>query len=584
MWLRLLTLVSLLLSTATLGADTSDAGVPSAPVRMLRVRVLDSEGAPLARGRVQLVPEPLEGLQAWLDLDGRGEANHPAPSPGSYRLIAYWKVEGQFRRYVWEDLELRPGTDDERVELRFAPASAPPISGQVRNLDGLPVAGVTVEARQQFPSVPLDGAFLRNSAWPRELVAAVTDAEGRFTLRPMREGDYGLDVTHEEGLGRVTARTGGPAVDMKLVPRCARTASGRVVDERGAPIRSFQVGSHRFRDAQGRFKLGNACYLNIEAAGFVAHGGPLLSHPSKHVDVPDIVLERGRQLTGRVLGPDGTPRKDVLLSAHWEGITSRPDDARSEASGRFSLGPVPTGREVTLTATWDGSSVRQRIPPGKDGKVTFRLPAEKARLEVRVLNAPGAVLPGAEVQARSDAGTFTLRTDSSGQATRSVPAGTYEVRVSREPRPEPRTPRRFAPLSVQAVEGDTAAVELRAQPPGTGRLRVLLPAPSHYENIHVVPGAHDWPNDARELGRLLEPGLAADSQADVWAQKNVPLIGYTSQEDYSGLVPGPYTVFATNPYDDGPKLLLFRKVVHLPGSGRQVVQVRYEGEDTRRLP
>jgi hypothetical protein len=128
------------------------------------------------------------------------------------------------------------------------------------------------------------------------------------------------------------------------------------------------------------------------------------------------------------------------------------------------------------------------------------------------------------------------------------------------------------------------AVELRAPPRGLGRLRVLLPKPSHYESIYVVPGAHDWPNSGQELSRHLASPLAADAQVDVRVQRRIPLIGYTSQNDFSELEPGPYTVFAMNPYDDGPRLLLFRKVVHLQGPERQVVQVRFEGEDTRRMP
>ncbi|MBZ4415498.1 carboxypeptidase-like regulatory domain-containing protein [Myxococcus sp. RHSTA-1-4] len=595
MWLRVRTLLPLLLSTVALGSPASplpaegaapDAGAPQASARMLRVRVLGPEGAPLPGSKVQLVPEPLEGVHLWLETDDKGESVHPAPAPGRYRVLAYWTAQGRFRRYVWQDVELRPGTDDSRVELRFERRSTPPISGQVRNLDGLPVAGATVEAYQHFPSVPLDEDFLRNTAWPRETTTATTDAEGRFTLEPLRAGDYGLEVRHEEGIGDATARTGGPPVDIMLAPRCARTASGRVVDERGAPVTRFQVDSHRVRDAKGRFTLEGACYLNIEAGGFVSQGFPLLGFKSKHVDMPDIVLERGRQLMGRVLDADGKPVADVQLTAHWTGITSRPDSASTNASGRFSLGPVPTGREVTLTAIWDEGAVRQRIAPGKEGKVTFRFPIENARLEVRILDSEGAPLQGMDVTAESTAGEFSLRTDGSGQAVRSVPAGAYEVRVTREPSLPPsksHVPRRFAPVSVQLPEGGTAPVELRQQR-GTGRLRVLLPRPSHYEGIHVVPGAHDWPADTQALGKHLESRLVADARADLEAQPAVPLIGYTSQNDFSELVPGPYTVFAMNPYDDGPRLLLFRKVVHIRGPERQVVQVRFEGEDTRRLP
>lgn len=575
---------------APVGSSTNDAGVPDADaglaaLQSLQLRVLGPDGAPLAGSHVQLVPESLDSANLWLETNARGEASQPVPAAGRYRAFAFWLEEGHFQRYVWKDLELRPGTDDVRVELRFVRASTPPISGQVMDLEGRPVAGATVTAFQHFTSVPLDGDLLRGTAGPRETVTTTTNAEGRFTLEPLREGEYGLQVTHERGLSDVTGFTGGPSVDMRLVPRCVQSASGRVVDERGAPIKSFRLDSRSVRDAQGRFQLQRACFLNLSAPGYVPRGLPLLSLKSLRTSLPDIVLQKGRQLTGRVTGPAGKPVAEAGLSAFWAGATSTPGPELTPASGRFSLGPVPVGQEVTVVAKWDDRALRQRVAPGKETKVDVRFPAEDSRLEVLVKDASGAPLRGLGVVAEGDWGTVTARTDAEGRVSRSMPSGSYEVRVTHKPSSLSggrRIPYRFAPVRVELAPGGGAPFEILPTP-GSGRLRVLLPEPSHYDSIFVIPGAHPMPADIPGVSALLERPLVADVLPHDREQYSQGIIYYGSQNDFSDLAPGPYTVFATNPRDDGPGLLLFHQVIEVGGRERQVVQVRFEGGDARRL-
>ncbi|WP_164008544.1 MSCRAMM family protein [Pyxidicoccus trucidator] len=578
-------------SAANVGVSAADASAPTADAglaasRALTVQVFGLDGAPLAGSQVQVVAETLEDHNLWLEADERGAASTPAPAPGRYRVLAYWLLKGKFQRYVWQDLDVKPGTEDLRVELRFARGSAAPISGRVRGLDDQPVAGAEVQAWQLASSVPLDGDLLRNSSSARETVSATTDAEGRFTLEPLREGEYGLQVRHSPaGLGDTYARTGGPAVELQLVPRCVRSASGRVVDERGAPIKSFEVGSRRVRDAKGHFQLKGDCYVTVEARGFVSQDLPVLSLKGLHVELPDVVLERGRQLTGRVLGPDGKPLKDVDLKAYWAGPTPGSTSESTDAGGRVSLGPVPAGREVTVWAKWNDKALRQQVAPGKDAKVELRFPAEDSRLEVLTKDAQGAPLGGMQVQAQSAWGFLTLTTDKTGRAAQGVPAGSYEVRVTHKPSGRPgarRVAYRFDPVSVQVSPESTPPVEVRATQ-GTGRLRVILPEGTHYDAIFVVPGAHDWPADIPAWSKLLAYPMAEDAVSSLWMSQAPALIYYETQNDFSELVPGPYTVFAGNPQDDGPGLLAFRQVIEVDGRGRQVVQVRFSGDGSRRL-
>ncbi len=582
-------------SCARKDASVPDAGMPDSGAlpdagarsdRVLQIRVFGSDDAPLVGSNVQVVAEDLEDHNFWLETDERGETRTPSPAPGRYRVLAYWLEQGRFQRYVWEDLDVRPGTDDARVELRFAHGAAQPITGQVRGLDGLPAAGAEVEAWQLASSVPLDGDLLRNSSAARESAKTKTDAEGRFSLQLLREGEYGIHVFHTAaGLGDATARTGGPTVELQLAPRCVRSASGRVVDERGVPVTRFQLGSQRVRDAKGRFRLEGGCFLTVEASGFVPRDLPLLSLKTLHADLPDVVLERGRQLTGRLLGPEGKPLKDVDVGASWEGTSRGSGTSSTNAAGHFSLGPVPMGREVTVAAEWEGRTLRQRIAPGTEGKVDLRFPVADSRLAVLARDAEGAPLRNLDVLARGEWGELPLRTDEQGGASASVPSGKYEVFVTHKPSGKPgarRVEHRFAPGSVQLTPETSAPVEVRATR-GTGRLRVLLPQGTHYRSIIVVPGALDWPADIPAWAKLVERPLAADAVSDQWMKQAPALIYYETQNDFSELVPGPYTVFALNAQDDGPGLLLFRQVVQVDGRGRQVVQARFEGEGTRRL-
>jgi hypothetical protein len=183
-------------------------------------------------------------------------------------------------------------------------------------------------------------------------------------------------------------------------------------------------------------------------------------------------------------------------------------------------------------------------------------------------------------------GSLSMSTDSSGHALLSVPPGPHEVRVKKEPQRQSArnqgVPLRFPTMSTQIPEKGTVPLEIRPAQ-GPGRLRVLLPRPTHYDDVYLVPGAHPWPTDSNTWARIKEHALVADEEADIWAQPEMPLIYYEVLNDFSDLVPGLYTVFTTNSYGDAEGLTLFRQVIEVNGQGRQVVQVRFEGESTRVL-
>ncbi|MBZ4415497.1 carboxypeptidase-like regulatory domain-containing protein [Myxococcus sp. RHSTA-1-4] len=559
--------------------------------RMHQVLVRGPTGAPLKNAEVLLVPEARNGTNQLSRTDARGLANFPVWAPGRYRLLASWEQEDRFRRSVWRDVELKGDPEETLPELSFAerPASAT-LQGRVHRPDGRPFAGSKVTAVQRFPSVPLDDDFLRDQTYSTESATTLTDAEGNFVLRDLREGEYVLTAEPPLGSRGVLARTGGPPVDMSVMPSCASSASGRVVDEQGAPVRSFRVLHERVKNEEGRFHSNLGCHLFIWAEGFLPRWLEVPASTTEHVSLPDVVLVRGRQLEGKVVHPDRGPQAGITLTAEWKGSQESVDSKPTDAAGRFSLGPVPRDRDVVLTTKWWRGTLRQRVSPKHKGEVTFRLPASETPVLIHALSAEGLPHVGIEVTAENADGVFKGHSNDSHEVSLKLPPGAYEIRVvdtadSRGPRAG--LPARFAPLKVQVPAKGAATVEVRATR-GTGALRVLLPRPSHYRDVYVVPGARPWPGDLDALASLpgtLEADAAADGTVDL-AAPDAPFIPFNSVlKDFSQLVPGTYTVFARNSYGGTlGRSMLFRKVIEVGGPKRQVVQVRFEGPDARELP
>lgn len=553
------------------------------PLRLVRAVIRDASGALLPDVDIVLVPERpgSEPPTRW-GTDARGRALLPVHTPGRHRVLALWEVEGRFIRHTWRDIELPPGTEDHRVELRFQDHPAA-ISGRVLGLDGKPVPHAEVVAQQLFPSVPLDDALLRNTAYPRDRVVGATDAAGRFTVRGLSEGEYALTVKSAPRLSQeLLVQAGAQALDVRLERDCPEHVTGQIVDERGAPVREFKEGDEEVRDPRGRFDLKGRCDgIRISAEGYLSQHIGLPRPSTRTVDLGKRVLKRARTLTGRVLRPNGMPAADVSVSA------SRPLElssryARTDSSGRFSLDSVPAEEVVLETFTGRADTIsRVRIPPGHAGEVTLTLPTTDARLDVRVLLEDGSPLPEVLVTAEGEWGEARQNTDAHGRASLAVPAGVHEVRIAPDPLHSPHLDGSHAsyfPTRIQLEARSTAFLELREKRRGTGALRVLLPRWTHYGDVEVFRGTHPWPQSR-------SAPLAPPSK---WIRENVCSDDcgcfYSILSDFTGLEPGTYTVFATNTYGENGREALFRKVIEVDGQKRQIVQVRFAGEDARTPP
>jgi len=345
-----------------------------APGRTIEGRVVDEGGNPVAG--------------AGISLD-----RHPPPFPSGGFLRQVTGADGRFMlRHVIEG--------DALVLVRHprwpaARRSVPPGVAEVEVVlrAGLAIAGTVVDHRggRGIPAIgvrvapPGDDRFRRPSLGT-PVPDAITDGEGRFRVANLRGGEYLLLVAepgHDgetpggyraETLRRVRAGTG----DLRIVLREGRVLAGRVVDERGEPVRcgidatilTLGLGTHpppeegreTRTDERGRFRMTGLppgeYEIRFSATRGRGAGGPerpigyaSAVVPSAYSGAEDLVvrLSRGFPIAGRVVGEDGNP----IPGLGW--VRLRPAGSGSKDPG-----------ETTLVRGWDdGRFTTVALPPGR---------------------------------------------------------------------------------------------------------------------------------------------------------------------------------------------------------------------------
>ncbi|HLQ38504.1 MAG TPA: carboxypeptidase-like regulatory domain-containing protein, partial [Planctomycetota bacterium] len=193
------------------------------------------------------------------------------------------------------------------TEKDFVLQPAATLHGRVVFADGRPVAGAAVHTLS-------DGYFGDGAA------ATTTAADGRFTLDGLAPGEAtvcaeaaGFAATTQSG--EAARDVGSPELVLVLTP--GMTASGDVVDERGAPVAgtSVRAGSKdQQTDARGRFVLAglalDVSHVDIVGANHVRlENAPLQSGSANH-----FVVQRAGALVGCVVDrATGIPLEDFTV-------------------------------------------------------------------------------------------------------------------------------------------------------------------------------------------------------------------------------------------------------------------------------
>ena len=414
----LVSLLTLLLATPlvlplALGAETPGADAPKA----LAGRVVDAAGRPIAGAEIWELPFPANSVDQVYETTVDPPARRLAVSGADGRFAARAvdrdsKVEVCHDGYLLELLARASGARPAAVVLQ--PVSR--ISGQVLAPDGSPVSGAKVSA-QDPRWVPSDLFFDEIPASPpcprsEPSLKTLTDAQGRFTLEPLRPGRYAVWATatgyrksasgHHLTLG---LGQGLPGVEIRLAP--GAVVQGRVTTPTGEAVAGAEVISPeddaRTRtDGSGAYRLAGVSPSGRNL-GAEVHGDSLVARAQwQSFEVAPgenrldfTVPPQGREVRGRVLAPDGTPVAGALL--HSDSACPDPSEPRlhTAADGSFVLHlPAGIGRLVATRTGYSPGEVA--LPPGAKAVAgaTIHLAPDRG-LTVRLVGGEPAEVQGA---------------------------------------------------------------------------------------------------------------------------------------------------------------------------------------------
>jgi protocatechuate 3,4-dioxygenase beta subunit len=361
-----------------------DATLSLGAARSLEVELVDAEGKALAAVLVSV------GKGVWpLGIaDARGRVTLPVPVEAALDLTV--QVHGGLR----ETFELRATAEDLAT------------AGAVKRVPLARPAVISGRVLRQPEKVPFPGALVWLAADPAAALRA--DAKGTYALTNNQTGpgsvlaaapDYllaggGFEVDRE-------ARGEGALPDVELSPM--GVVEGRVVDPEGRPLPEAEVEASRkpgepelpfssawvgqtLTSATGRFRLrgllaGTKYDLTARKEGFAPASIVVMTAPPRAVVPVEVVLKKGRILSGRIVDEEGRPVNgvDVRVNPGQKSVQTR-------ESGTFDLLDLPGG-------IYDLSAYRQGFSPLVVPRVDF--PEEKGFLDLGTLTLrKAAVLEG----------------------------------------------------------------------------------------------------------------------------------------------------------------------------------------------
>lgn len=320
----------------------------------VRGRVIGPGGEPVARAVVLIGPDQDPSalrLESGLVMPGPPPARASTDAAGAFRAegvaLGAQPVRVQAEGYAaFEGLYPLGGADPITVQL--APEAR--VVGRVLDAAGEPVAGARIATTGRAGAA---GSTTHS------------DATGAYDLRGLAGGAIALQATHPER-GRaaleLVVREGTTSrwdATLESVPRIF----GRLLDVEGRPLASWPVtamddevgraGAHTITtDDEGRFSIGGlvdrvyTLWVNEPGSwrGFPRHVEPGVRPSTSEVvlRLEDTAWERGA-LAGEVLGPDGAPATDALITLWhveqrmWRSFPVDP------ASGRIEVAAVYPG-------------------------------------------------------------------------------------------------------------------------------------------------------------------------------------------------------------------------------------------------
>jgi RNA polymerase sigma factor (sigma-70 family) len=405
-------------------ANPDELNLKPAPGRMFVLgRVLDPAGKPVpnattmvyARSKAlghspsisRMSPVPIGDTRA----DGSGQFHLDAPRTSSSRFDTFGAV-AIAPGYGAGWAELDPDADQPDADITLRPEHV--IHGRLFDVQGRPVSGVTISVwlmRHALPRAPAvaRGRFEGITYWwtnandfPAWPTPAMTDAEGRFTLRGVGQNLRVYLTAHHPrfALQRIEVETDGTSesrpITMALAPpkvitgHVTYTDTGKSVPHALIGVISEGTGrsvqSDFETDAEGRFRINAPSGDAYVVSAWPPAGLPYLAvhqrlnWPKGAIERSlDLALPRGVSIHGKVT-EEGSGEPIAAATVRFISQAERQGNAASSsgstvldtaADGSFQFGALPSPGYLTIMAPSDdyvlqpiGSRMIQDGQPG----------------------------------------------------------------------------------------------------------------------------------------------------------------------------------------------------------------------------
>ncbi len=413
--------------------------LPDGNARIVFV-VQDASGRPQPGVRLQLTSLKPGGGVRRIETGSRGEATFRDLAAGPY---GYMAEASNGAERISSSLRLEAG-ERKRLILRQA-GSDLSITGQVRNQQGEPVAGILVSIEPHRFASAVSEAGTRNQS--RQ--SARSDATGEFAFEELPEGEYEV-VTNATGQylsARMVVQSGANSVDLILGDGLRVT--GTVTNSSGEPLDRVWVGLDARRDRSALTDADGNYVLRLDSdqaatdskIRFYLRGYEVELHPlatardqGRQLNVTLRPVEDAVSVTGIVESEQGQPiagatvaLKSQALGTQYQAVTNR-DGAFSfsdaKAGQGYSLRIFPKGRYLDysrhkINVPDDGLSLEISLKSLETGRLVGRMIDEQGNPVVgfRLWVVASGATQGAMPISSDDQGYFELAEAPAGSLT-----------------------------------------------------------------------------------------------------------------------------------------------------------------------